>query len=102
MKELLFVYGSLKRSEKNHLLLKGSRFLGEQSTVSEYKIVQVGEFPAMVEVEINGESISGEVYQVNDTLLAELDIFEEVPSVYHRKLVRLQDGITAWAYFKAD
>jgi len=102
VKELLFVYGSLKRSGKNHLLLRDSRFLGEQSTVSEYMLGQVGEFPAMVQVKLNGQSISGEVFLVNDTLLAELDIFEEVPIVYHRKMVRLQDGTTAWAYFKAD
>jgi len=100
--ELLFVYGSLKRSEKNHLLLRDSRFLGEKPTSSKYKIKSVGEYPAMVELEHGGECVRGEVYQVDEALLAELDVFEEVPLLYHRKMVQLQHGTSAWAYFKAD
>lgn len=101
MTELLFVYGSLKQSGENHHLLKQSRFLGEQKTVSKYETKQVGEYPAIIEVEAGGKSISGEVYQVKDALLAELDLFEEVPCLYHRKKVWLQNGTYAWAYFKS-
>ena len=43
-------------------------------------------------------SIEGEVYRVPETAWPDLDAWEEVPGVYRRSQVTLQDGRAVWLY----
>ena len=84
---LLFVYGTLRNGAENHAELNGARYAGRARTEAAYELVDLGAYPALVEG--GATAIVGEVYEVDDTLLRRLDVFEEVPEVYERKLVRL-------------
>lgn len=91
---LLFVYGSLKRGRRHHAELAGARFIGAVRTAPEYRLLDLGEYPALT---AGGRSIEGELYEVTGALLEELDRFEG--DGYDRALVRLADGGVALAYF---
>lgn len=87
---LLFVYGSLLRGESNHAVIAGARFVGEAVTAARYTLVDLGEYPALVD---GGESaVVGELYEVEEGLLAVLDEFEGHPDVYVRMRIELQGG----------
>ncbi len=98
----LFVYGSLRRGRSNHERLKQAQFLGAASTAAgRYQVVPLGRYPALIETAGAGPSVSGELYEVGAALLAELDEFEGVPTLYCRRPIALSDGSHAEAYFKA-
>ena len=92
----LFVYGSLKRGGRHHDLLAGARFGGEACTPPIYALVQIGDYPALVE---GGSSqVHGEIYVVDEALLAALDDFEGHPDLYERRRIVLEGGVEAEAY----
>ena len=72
----LFVYGSLKRGGRHHAELRGARFLGEARTVPGYTVEQLGEYPALVATGGSEGTVRGELFEVDDALLALLDEFE--------------------------
>ena len=43
-------------------------------------------------------SIEGEVFRVPETAWPDLDAWEEVPEVYRRSPITLQDGRAVWLY----
>ncbi len=90
---LLFVYGSLKRGRRHHAELGGARFVGVARTLPEYRLLDLGEYPALSS---GCRSIAGELFEVTEALLVELDRFEG--DDYERGAVRLEDGSTALAY----
>ena len=91
----LFVYGSLKRGFRHHDLLFGARFRGEAETAAGYHLVLLGEYPALAQ---GGDgTVTGELYSVDDELLARLDRFEGPD--YERRGVRLSAEGIAHAYF---
>jgi len=90
---LLFVYGSLKRGRRHHAELRGARFAGVARTAPEYRLLDLGEYPALA---AGSRSIEGELYAVTESLLAELDRFEG--DDYRRAAVRLDGGGSAVAY----
>jgi gamma-glutamylcyclotransferase (GGCT)/AIG2-like uncharacterized protein YtfP len=95
----LFVYGSLKRGFMHHARLSGARWLGEARTEAGHRLVVYGAYPALV---VGGDgAVHGELWGVGDVLLAELDAFEDVPRLYVRRGVRLDDGSEAESYFAA-
>jgi gamma-glutamylcyclotransferase (GGCT)/AIG2-like uncharacterized protein YtfP len=95
----LFVYGSLKRGHVHHARLSGARWLGEARTEAGHGLVVYGAYPALVS---GGDGVvQGELWEVGDALLAELDVFEDVPRLYVRRSVRLDDGSEAESYFAA-
>jgi gamma-glutamylcyclotransferase (GGCT)/AIG2-like uncharacterized protein YtfP len=85
---LLFVYGTLCRDEENHGEMLGTRFIEAARTEPLYSLVDMGGYPALLEQ--GHTAIDGEVYEVPAELLAQLDAFEEVPTLYERKPVQLQ------------
>ena len=93
---LVFVYGTLMQDEHHHDQLEGATFLGSRRTKPEYDLVQVDYFPAML---AGGRtSVQGELYSVNQALLARLDELEEVPHYYVREVIELSDGTHADSY----
>jgi gamma-glutamylaminecyclotransferase len=103
----IFVYGTLKRGCRNSSVLKSAEYLGEAWTEPGYHMVDCGSYPGLVRsesvraqpmhVELD-ESVFGEVYRVDASLLAALDRFEDAPNEYLRTTIRLSDGREAQAY----
>ena len=92
----LFIYGSLLSSESNHRALRDARCLGEARTLPEHTLYDLGPYPALVRG--GSTAVTGELYEVDDTLLAELDAFEAVPRLFERATIALADGTTAETY----
>jgi gamma-glutamylaminecyclotransferase len=93
---LLFVYGSLLQGQSNHFWMRGARYLGAASTEPCFDLLDLGPFPALVAD--GATAVHGELYEVDAGLLARLDVFEDVPEMYRRDLVRLQGLAPAQAY----
>jgi len=97
--QLLFLYGTLKRGERNHRLLASESFVCEAVTEPRYRLYDCGAHPALVEDETNGRAIRGEVYLVGPTTLRRLDVLEDAPDLYELRPVRLQDFTPpVWTY----
>ena len=93
---LLFVYGTLMRGGRYHELLASARFCGEARTPPCFRLVELGEYPALV----SGDAcVSGELFQVDDETLAAIDELEGHPDLYERRRILLEGGIEAEAYF---
>jgi gamma-glutamylaminecyclotransferase len=91
----LFVYGTLRRGEAGHGLLRGARLLGEAKTEPEFTLLDMGEWPAVVEG--GRTAVAGELYEVDEALLLELDRYEDVPDLYLR-VERVVGGAPALIY----
>ena len=93
-KNILFVYGSLKRGFSNQHWLAGQTYLGKATTTPLYRMFDYGGFPALIpaeSIDMPGRSITGELWQVDATTLDRLDILEGVDhGLYRRAEIRLQ------------
>jgi len=77
----IFVYGTLKSSFANHdEMLKGEKYLGAYVTFNKYPLVITGPWnsPVMFPEPRVGDYVYGEVYEVNEIKLEQLDKFEYV------------------------
>jgi gamma-glutamylcyclotransferase (GGCT)/AIG2-like uncharacterized protein YtfP len=97
----LFVYGSLKRGGQHHAELGGAPFLGEARTLEGYALEPLDEYLAMVRVPGAGE-VPGELFEVEEELLVELDSFEGPGYARTALTVVRQNGenVTALAYLR--
>jgi gamma-glutamylcyclotransferase (GGCT)/AIG2-like uncharacterized protein YtfP len=95
----VFVYGTLMRGERAQAYLARARFVRIARTEPAFTLVSLGRFPALLAG--GTTSVRGELYDVGDDLLAALDFYEGVPSLYRRVLVRLRGGGSAHAYVLA-
>jgi gamma-glutamylaminecyclotransferase len=96
----VFVYGTLLRGGSGHHHLAGGRFLGPARTEPAWTLIDLGAYPAL---RPGGSSpIPGELYAVDDALLAALDRWEEVPTLYRRTAVALEGGGEAQAWVMDD
>jgi gamma-glutamylcyclotransferase (GGCT)/AIG2-like uncharacterized protein YtfP len=93
---LLFVYGTLLRGEANHVLLHPAAFCGTARTEAAFELVDLGEFPAMLEGGSN--SVHGELWEVPSERMGTLDALEDAPRTYRRVAMRLADDRTAETY----
>ena len=83
----VFVYGSLRRGERAHSLLKGARLVAEGWTPAQFTLLDLGEYPGLVAG--GTTAVLGEIYEVDEAVLAELDRYEEAPEVYERIEMRI-------------
>jgi gamma-glutamylcyclotransferase (GGCT)/AIG2-like uncharacterized protein YtfP len=93
-RQLVFVYGTLKRGERNHHWLEGASWQGE-AELSGVLLHDLGPFPMAV---IGEGTAIGEVYAVEEQGLARLDELEGFPRLYDRQMLSLNDGRQAWVY----
>jgi len=94
----VFVYGTLKRGYQNnmHYLFGKSAMLGQHTTKPHYTLKDLGYYPA---VELCGTTaVKGEVYQIADDVLQELDWLEGYPAFYERELIDTEYG-PSWMYY---
>lgn len=85
---LLFVYGTLKSDHRNNHYLEDQVLVGEVETKPIYRLFENGSFPMMVEDGEDGYAVSGELWEIDEDILDELD-FHEV--FYERKLIEIKD-----------
>lgn len=97
---VLFVYGTLKRGQRNHGLMREARFLGEAFTAPHYTLLDLGPFPGMIPG--GSTAVHGELYAVGPKLLARLDRHEGVPRFYVRASVALSAHEVAETYLLVD
>jgi gamma-glutamylcyclotransferase (GGCT)/AIG2-like uncharacterized protein YtfP len=83
----LFVYGSLLQGEAAHFRLRGARLVARARTDPAFTLIDMGDYPALVEA--GDTAVAGEIYAVDEALLAELDEYEEAPAVYQRRELRI-------------
>ncbi|XP_047211592.1 gamma-glutamylaminecyclotransferase C-like isoform X3 [Girardinichthys multiradiatus] len=98
----VFVYGSLKRAQPNYSYMIDSNngkaeFLATAVTVQKYPLVIATKYniPFLLNLPGQGNRVHGEIYKVDKKMLAYLDWFEKVPTMYQRTVVELE--INEWA-----
>ena len=94
----VFVYGTLMRGEFNHSVLNGSdvKYVGEGITKRGFTLYSLGPFPGMVSGGSN--AVVGEIYEVGDFTLMQLDGLESHPDFYRRTDSELQSGEKVQTY----
>jgi gamma-glutamylcyclotransferase (GGCT)/AIG2-like uncharacterized protein YtfP len=101
----LFVYGTLKRGERRHQFLAGQEFVAVVHTRPLYRLFNLGEYPGLVGRE-NGLPIEGELWDVDDDCLKQLDQVEGCDvGLYLRGPVELaqpHDALHPATYFYAQ
>lgn len=99
----VFVYGTLKHGHGNHeYYLKNSQFLGRHMLKGKHRLVDLGAFPGLVDLsaeEACPESdVIGEVYLIDEKVLAALDLLEGNGTFYNRKKIDTP-WKKAWCYY---
>lgn len=93
--DLVFVYGTLKRGERNHYFLAAAEYLGPAFTEPHYRLIDCGPYPAMLDetqtaaLEAEPLVVAGEVYRIDATMLAELDRLEDEGRLYRRAVIEV-------------
>jgi gamma-glutamylaminecyclotransferase len=85
VKQLLFVYGTLKRGCSNHRYLADQEFLGLARTPPGYRLYDLGGYPGIVAQADDPNGVVGEVWAVTDEALQRLDRFEGVHEGLYRR-----------------
>ena len=94
----VFVYGSLLSGMGNHDILANSKLLGATNSPRRFLMVDLGYFPGVIEDDFMGDSVIGEVYEVDDVTLNRLNRLEGyneiLPSggMYDRKEIDTEFG----------
>lgn len=87
----VFVYGTLKRGGDNHGWIEKQQFIAEARAKPVYRMFDLGGYPGMIRAK-EGIAIEGEVWDVDDAGLAQLDVLEDIEGgEYERVLIEL-DG----------
>lgn len=73
----VFVYGSLKKGYQLHdHFLKNQMFIGNAS-IKGFSLISLGQYPAMIQVDDDSYSVSGEYYLVTKEVFDKLKAMEE-------------------------
>lgn len=89
MKHRLFVYGTLMSGMPNNRWLDGCEMLGI-ARLKDYVLIDLGHYPGVIYQEDRGEDcddddVVGELWEVDDETLTQLDRIECVPNLYTRE-----------------
>jgi gamma-glutamylcyclotransferase (GGCT)/AIG2-like uncharacterized protein YtfP len=99
MTNKVFVYGTLKGGNQLRGMNKfANATLIDTATTSDaaYSLYDLGAFPAVV---MGGNNrVQGEVWQVDEDIMQQLDYIEGYPEFYDRKQINTTSGV-AWVYF---
>jgi gamma-glutamylaminecyclotransferase len=98
-KTLLFIYGTLKRGQRNHHLIADQDFLGEVVTEPRYRVIDLGPYPALIVDAARGLAVKGELWEVSPRCLTALDEFEGVSGPFNRVPVAIPGRDLVQAYF---
>ena len=97
----VFVYGTLKKGYPNHRLLVDSKakFLG-QGTLEWAAMVAWDWYPAIFREHYKLATVQGEIYEVDEVGLERLDRLENVPNLYERQDVWIDNYRHVWTYMQ--
>jgi gamma-glutamylaminecyclotransferase len=109
----VFVYGTLKQGFANFHINAGQRIPGNFRTVQRYPLLIIAQafLPWLLNQPGSGEQVLGQVFQVNDQVLKEMDQLEQVDEDgwYTRSEIWVQrmdapnySPVSAFVYFGAD
>lgn len=105
----LFVYGTLRQGCPNHRLLFGSRYLGPATTAEPYVMVtqKSRSFPYIFKhPDLYTTPIRGEMYEINQETVRQLDALEGHPDHYRRQQILVTtpkgDAYACAAYLLED
>ncbi|XP_063702965.1 putative gamma-glutamylcyclotransferase CG2811 [Culicoides brevitarsis] len=97
----VFLYGTLKRGQPNYYWLTNkengyAKFVCEAVTLEKFPLVVTTSFniPFLLNVPGMGHQVKGEVYEIDEKMLKNLDVLEDYPTCYEREkksLVRVGD-----------
>lgn len=83
-REIVFVYGSLKKGFGNHGFVEDQDYLGYAKSASrDYAMISLGAFPAVCRYP-NGTKVAGELYSVDAPTMVALDRLEGNGNLYRR------------------
>ena len=108
MQHRLFVFGTLKHGFCNAHVNRGRRIGGAFVTVQPYPLYIVGprHLPWLVQRPGQGHPVLGQLFEVDEPMLTEMDRLERItePLWYRRELLQVQprdggDASGAWVYF---
>ena len=96
----VFVYGTLKSGGSIRGLSNfgdGAVIVGKaKTTYPDYKMLDLGAFPGVF---LNGKHhIVGEVWEISDEVMEQLDAIEGYPDFYNRQVTHTTQG-KAWMYY---
>ena len=96
----VFVYGTLKSGGEIRGLNQfgeGASIVGKAKTMyPDYEMSDLGAFPGVF---LNGKfHIEGEVWEVDDQVMEQLDAIEGYPDFYNRQVTHTTQG-KAWMYY---
>jgi gamma-glutamylcyclotransferase (GGCT)/AIG2-like uncharacterized protein YtfP len=99
---LVFTYGTLMTGMPNNRVIKqrGNRCLGPAMAHGGWRLLDLGAYPGLIDSDEPGV-IAGELWEVDDLTMADLDRLECVPWLYQRCTVEVLVGdkrLTAVAY----
>ncbi|PJE57265.1 gamma-glutamylcyclotransferase family protein [Marinomonas sp. BSi20584] len=79
----VFVFGTLKEGFPNFKTNKGIRYRGDFKTKERYPLYLVGErfSPWLVLLSGEGYPVKGQVFEVSDDVLAEMDALERITAI---------------------
>lgn len=101
----IFVYGTLQHGQSRNNILKGLRY--EKATLYNYRKVITSSLGFPFIVRDDSSNVLGEVYyNVNDSLLTEIDRIEGVGELYHRIIVRITlingEQLEVYTYYPSE
>ena len=86
-KQLVLVYGSLRKGMSNHCVLGNSKFIDYYKIPQgNYSMYSLGGFPALLP-NVHGEEILCEAYAVDNDVYANVERLEGYPSFYYRETI---------------
>jgi len=98
----IFVYGTLKKNQRTHHLLKSldAAFVEIAETDSSYKLYKVDWFPGMVKSNDGEGGVKGEVYEISREALQKIDRYEGISSgLFVREEINTTSGkLIAYLY----
>lgn len=80
----IFAYGTLRKGSKGHRFLQSATLLAENQKLKGFRMYDNGFYPFVIPVENQEEYIVGEIYEIPEEALPQLDHYEGVPSLYKR------------------
>jgi gamma-glutamylcyclotransferase (GGCT)/AIG2-like uncharacterized protein YtfP len=89
----LFAYGTLKRGQSNHALLGGATKIADGYTVKKMVMMNTGKFPVVFTEKLSRSamlSVAGEIYEIEDCLIRELDRLEDLGGMYDRGIFQIR------------
>jgi gamma-glutamylaminecyclotransferase len=109
MTSLVFVFGTLKEGFPNFHINRGRRVAGDFVTSQAYPLYLVGDrrSPWMLDEPGHGLNVRGQVFEVEDAALAQMDVLERVGAADGYRRVRIEvagplrtDLVAAFVYMK--